>query len=846
MAQKARIEEYADGNVTIYNLRNNMGVPVFGLNEMVSASRVTHYWDGTPMDDSKVDDQLYLKLRRLPDSSDPSLDKYIGDYFEVNLPYDGDLFLEKDSMDDMRNISYPEMLLIQKGHYKGVRLNGYYSKGDTPMPIDYFVSDTTSDDDGGSVILVRGVKLVHDFKDTIDLSYFGASEFIEDNTPVINWVIDLASSNGIKNVVNTQVLNCVVKEGSERWNGCIELKSGVSFINDGTIKISPTNQDRYAIIGGDGVSNIQIKVGVVIGDRYDHLTTSGEWGMGVGLRDVDTYKVYDGLVKDCWGDGVYLSGDSSANNVYTDGCKNGVVDQVTVQSNRRNGMAAVAFKDLKITRCKFIDTDGKAPMAGLDIEPNTNQKCSNLVVDQCESYGNTVMALSITSHGIASGGRLIGVVDGVSITRSRFEGRIQISQSTNATTRVVRNVKIDKISLKSIDDHGVNVINNAGNVTLTNSEIEIESSSSNFHGVRLYSTSGNFISNVKIKGSGNGNGVYLQESSYDNRISNNEIVGFSIGVSNSAGKYNVIRLNDVKDCSRGVVSYGDYTKILNNNFLNISGVCVNVVSSVSSQVIHNIIEDVPESHSGYQIDVSDSQNTRVSDNDITNVASSLAGVRTQGGSGTKITGNTVRYGVTGVFVASPMSYVMSNNVSSTSNRGYWIFSKNCNISQNTALSTGFAGLEINGNGYCNVLNNFFDNCGLSYQSGEGRSVYLTNGTSNNNIGDNNVKFDVDGKTQLYAIEDSPGTTGNQIFNVKREGSITNVARFTPGNNILEQVAQILSTDTRGTVEQAPASLDTANPAVGEAPTKAEHDALLAELRDLKEKLRQGNYPILSS
>lgn len=198
MAQKARIEEYSDGNVTIYNLRNNIGVPVFGLNEMISASRVTQYWDGTPMDDSKVDNQLYLQLKSLPDDSNTELEKYVGDYFKVNLPNEGELFLEKDTMQEMRDVNSTEILLLQMGYYKGVKLNGYYAKGDTPASIEYRLSTTSDADDGGSVIEVGGVKLEHDFKDgVINSTYFGSiADKLTDNTEIIQKALNKADGGG--------------------------------------------------------------------------------------------------------------------------------------------------------------------------------------------------------------------------------------------------------------------------------------------------------------------------------------------------------------------------------------------------------------------------------------------------------------------------------------------------------------------------------------------------------------------------------------------------------------------------------------------------------------------------
>ena len=57
---------------------------------------------------------------------------------------------------------------------------------------------------------------------------------------------------------------------------------------------------------------------------------------------------------------------------------------------------------------------------------------------------------------------------------------------------------------------------------------------------------------------------------------------------------------------------------------------------------------------------------------------------------------------------------------------------------------------------------------------------------------------------------------------------------------------VAQTNVTGSVLKVAASPDTATQAVGDAPTKAEFDALLAELRDLKTKMRAGTAPVLSS
>lgn len=157
MAQKVIRSIYEDGNVVLSNIRNNIGIPVFSPNDTFTASRVTTWYDGTPMQAGKADGKVYLRY------------KPTGEFFRVNLPGDGLNFLEKDTMTQMRALSSTEILLLRMGYYKGVKLNGYYIKGDTPAPIIYNLSNTSEEDDDGSVIEVDSVKL----------EYFGGINHVE-------------------------------------------------------------------------------------------------------------------------------------------------------------------------------------------------------------------------------------------------------------------------------------------------------------------------------------------------------------------------------------------------------------------------------------------------------------------------------------------------------------------------------------------------------------------------------------------------------------------------------------------------------------------------------------------
>lgn len=219
--QKAIITDYPDGSRVMSNIINKKGVPVFKENDTYTATRVTTWYDGTPMDDSKADGKVYLKHI----SS--------GDYYRVNLPNDGELFLEKDTVAQLRDMNAVEILLLRMGYYKGVTLQGYYSEGDTPAPIQYYLSDTEEEDDGGSVFEVGGIKLEHEFVGEVDWLYFGASPELINNVGILNRVCQYAIINSACVYLNaTQVFdfNIDVSDLTVKINSSFSVRSNSSCL----------------------------------------------------------------------------------------------------------------------------------------------------------------------------------------------------------------------------------------------------------------------------------------------------------------------------------------------------------------------------------------------------------------------------------------------------------------------------------------------------------------------------------------------------------------------------------------------------------------------------------------
>lgn len=271
-------------------------------------------------------------------------------------------FIIKNTMAEMRSTTASEIKDIQDGTYNGILLLGYYQKEDTPGPIVYFLSVTGDLDDGGSVIEIAGIKLEHKFVGEVDVKYFGAiSQLNVNQSVVINRAIQKSRNISID---QNYYIDC-----SGDGSGLLLLSnSTISFKGNGALTGIPTASTNYKIINIYNCLNVNVINPKIIGERNGHIGSTGEWGHGISITNSENIVIDNPYIKDCWGDAIYI-GNQYWDTISTISTNNITVNNAVINNVRRNGISITSNKNVTLNNPKIYNTNGTAPQAGIDIEP---------------------------------------------------------------------------------------------------------------------------------------------------------------------------------------------------------------------------------------------------------------------------------------------------------------------------------------------------------------------------------------------------------------------------------------------------------------------------------------------
>ncbi|QDP46016.1 MAG: hypothetical protein Unbinned4052contig1001_16 [Prokaryotic dsDNA virus sp.] len=166
-------------------------------------------------------------------------------------------------------------------------------------------------------------------------------------------------------------------------------------------------------IAVENCSNVRWQGGVAVGERYDHTGTDGEFGHGIYIGGGASNVKFIGVESsDFWGDGWYV-GNADATTI-----TNVTIEDCIGDGNRRQGLSITSGIGVNIIRGHYRNTNGTAPAAGIDIEPNVKQDATQyvrkLLVDGVRCYGNAggglLVAVAAGSGGVGDGGLVEGKI----------------------------------------------------------------------------------------------------------------------------------------------------------------------------------------------------------------------------------------------------------------------------------------------------------------------------------------------------------------------------------------------------------------------------------------------------
>lgn len=161
---------------------------------------------------------------------------------------------------------------------------------------------------------------------------------------------------------------------SEEEGKCISLNSNANFELHGTIRLKPNVFKSYYIIYANG-KNIKITGdGTIIGDKDTHKGKKGEWGMGVGFNKAIHSSIIGVIIKDCWGDCIYVGGNS----------KDITIEDCNLVNGRRQGISITKADGVIVRNCKIRDVSGTKPEFAIDLEPNKNCTVDHVLIENVE------------------------------------------------------------------------------------------------------------------------------------------------------------------------------------------------------------------------------------------------------------------------------------------------------------------------------------------------------------------------------------------------------------------------------------------------------------------------------
>ncbi|HHP6582573.1 hypothetical protein [Acinetobacter baumannii] len=209
------------------------------------------------------------------------------------------------------------------------------------------------------------------------------AEFVE-NTDITSYVNSLIEKNKTITIPDGNYLVSATKSIQLKDNSTLKLSPNT------VLNVIPTSSGSYRVFKIRNVKNVNISGGKIIGDKYTHLGETGEWGMGIEIRDSQNVSISNMNIDKMWGDAIYI-GTNGKNSTYNISVKN-----IRMNDNRRQGISIISVNKLLASNITATNTSGAMPASGIDIEPNNGSMIlKNIVLKNIKTSGNQGSGIQI-------------------------------------------------------------------------------------------------------------------------------------------------------------------------------------------------------------------------------------------------------------------------------------------------------------------------------------------------------------------------------------------------------------------------------------------------------------------
>ncbi|MFC5569093.1 right-handed parallel beta-helix repeat-containing protein [Lysobacter yangpyeongensis] len=230
---------------------------------------------------------------------------------------------------------------------------------------------------------LRWPALASAVREGVDVRALGArGDGIGDDTAAFQRAIDRAArGTGLVEVPAGRYL--IDPQRSLRLRNGIDLR----LAPDAVLMAKPNAAPRAYVLLVEGVSDVTISGGAIVGERDAHLGKTGEWGHGIMIRGASRVSVRDMTISRCWGDGISVGGLAK---VGAEGRPSTdiLIANVRCRGNRRQGLTIGRSRRVRVRDSEFSDTHGTKPEYGIDIEPDKPGTADDITIERCIVKGN--------------------------------------------------------------------------------------------------------------------------------------------------------------------------------------------------------------------------------------------------------------------------------------------------------------------------------------------------------------------------------------------------------------------------------------------------------------------------